>query len=158
MNRKLRTTAATVAAAVALGIAAPAAQAATHQAPARTAAVQTTSGLTTAEARALTAAIAQQTTTHTTGSMAADVTVDPAIAAKGGRLGTLINAIKKLGPGAWKATVKAAKAAYKKGKGAVSAFRKWVNGLSWWNPLKWLLKSTPDYVLWQLIDYIYHHF
>ncbi|MFF4604017.1 hypothetical protein ACFY12_14980 [Streptomyces sp. NPDC001339] len=68
--------------------------------------------------------------------------------AAGGKLGSLIALLKK-SPGLMKAAVNAAK------KGARS-FEGWVNSLSNWNPVKWAIKATPEYIMFQLIDYLAH--
>ncbi|MFF7234622.1 hypothetical protein [Streptomyces sioyaensis] len=64
----------------------------------------------------------------------------------GGTLGSLINLLKK-SPGLFKAAAKAA-------KGGTRSFERWTNSLSNWNPVKWAIKSAPDYIIYQLIDYL----
>ncbi|MBJ6636801.1 hypothetical protein H4K36_00400 [Streptomyces sp. DHE7-1] len=83
------------------------------------------------------------------------------ITAKGGKLSVLIAALKRLGPAAWRSVINAAKWAARHGRTVaekVKQFKKWVNGLAWYNPIKWVLKGTPDQLLWELISYIIHHF
>ena len=68
--------------------------------------------------------------------------------AAGGKFGSIINLLKK-SPGLMKAAVNAAK------RGARS-FEGWVNSLSNWNPVKWAIKATPEWAMYQLIDYLAH--
>jgi hypothetical protein len=47
--------------------------------------------------------------------------------------------------------LKGAKAAAKKG---IDGLKKWASGLSWWSPIRWAIKASPEWVLYELIDYI----
>ncbi|MFD3582815.1 hypothetical protein [Streptomyces sp. NPDC058683] len=38
--------------------------------------------------------------------------------------------------------------------GKLSAFTKWVNGLSNFNPVKWAIKASPEYIVIQLIEWL----
>ena len=55
--------------------------------------------------------------------------------------------IKKAGG----STLKGAKAAAKKG---ADGLKKWASGLSWWSPIRWAIRAAPQWVLYELIDYI----
>jgi len=66
------------------------------------------------------------------------------IAAKGGRLDLILKLLKKSKP-----LLQAAVRAAKRGR---SAFMKWTNSLSNFNPLKWAIKAAPPVIINELID------
>jgi hypothetical protein len=63
-----------------------------------------------------------------------------------GKLSAL-KALLKRSPALFKSAVKAAKKGY-------TAFMKWVNGLSNFNPVKWAIKASPEYIIVQLIEWL----
>ncbi|MGW2417379.1 hypothetical protein ACWCV5_35260 [Streptomyces tubercidicus] len=138
MRNKLRVAAATVTAAVALGVAAPMASAAeANRAPA-VSSVQTTAN----------SAAARSISIETLRSAAASTDAVATIDAKSG-----VQAKKGRGI-AWQI---AKRIAAKYGKGAIKkiakswkGYRKWVNGLSNWNPLKWAIKAAGGEVQYQI--------
>ncbi|MEW2129112.1 hypothetical protein [Streptomyces sp. NPDC005435] len=65
-----------------------------------------------------------------------------------GKLSALKTLLKK-SPALFKSAVKSAK------KGS-AAFSKWVNGLSNFNPVKWAIKGSPDYVITELVNWLAH--
>ncbi|MFI5803677.1 hypothetical protein [Streptomyces sp. NPDC051561] len=148
MNRqKIRIAAASALAAVAFGVAAPAAQAAE-------------SGRITASAASVQYADAAR--------LATLITANPA-AATNGEAGLNAAAVAELQDQQQvlraSAKVEAAKALLKKSgsllKGAVKAakkgadsYRKWVDSLSNFNPVKWTLKALPGAVQYELIDWL----
>ncbi|MCX4523633.1 hypothetical protein OG402_41745 [Streptomyces anulatus] len=127
-------------AAIALGVAAPAATAAT-EAPARTVSVAQTAN-------------AQQATRSLSLSMAGNTAAPALSGSTAGEVGTQgLSAIVKA---AWEAIKKAgltkkALAAAKKGQ---TGFTKWVDSLSNFNPAKWAIKALPGYAVQELISYI----
>lgn len=131
-------------AAVAFGIAAPAASAATS-APVRTvAAVQTVDVQQPAGSLSL----------STAGNTAAPAIGGPANGeAAQANAGKLIKA-------AWEAIKKAglAKKAWEAAKKGVNGFNSWVNSLSNWNPAKWAIKAIPGYAVQELITYILNNY
>ncbi|MEV7466137.1 hypothetical protein AB0O20_06430 [Streptomyces kronopolitis] len=156
MNRKgLRIAAATAMAGVAFGVAAPAANAAeAHRTAAAAPAVSAAelaamkaanpASATNGEAGITPQQLAEMTALAKAAGAQPDSGASSSLA--GGKLGSLINLLKK-SPGLLKAAVKAA-------KGGARAFEKWTNSLSNWNPVKWAIKSAPDYIIYQLIDYL----
>ncbi|MFJ3310123.1 hypothetical protein ACIPSA_45445 [Streptomyces sp. NPDC086549] len=163
MNRKIRMTAASVAAAVALGIAAPAASAVTREAPAqsRAASTQTFQLDNAAQARALTASLTSEGIAAKVAGNGSAVTVDGQIGTKAGWTWVL-KALKRV-PGAWKWSKTVLKKAWSLGKTkGIAYFKKKVNELSSWSPKKWVWKSILAVVgwgdqLWSLINWIAHH-
>ncbi|MEV8451254.1 hypothetical protein AB0467_01305 [Streptomyces sp. NPDC052095] len=65
-----------------------------------------------------------------------------------GKLGAL-KALLKKSPALFKAAVKAAKKGH-------TAFSAWVNSLSNFNPVKWAIKASPDYIVTELIAWLIH--
>ncbi|MGY3203054.1 hypothetical protein [Streptomyces sp. TE5632] len=136
MHKKTRAVAASVVAAVALGVAAPAASAvSTHR------------------------TVATVASSHGVAAPSAAVEVYPEVElssealarAEGervaqGKLSALKELLKKSKP-LFKEAVKAAK----KGK---AAFDRWVNSLSNLNPVKWAIKASPSYVITELIAWL----
>ncbi|MEV7863755.1 hypothetical protein AB0O86_34450 [Streptomyces hirsutus] len=136
MHKKTRMIAASVVAAVALGVAAPAASAVSAH---RT--------------------VATVASSHSAAASSATVEVYPevelsseaAARAEGelvaqGKLSALKTLLKKSKP-LFKAAVNAAK----KGK---AAFDRWVNSLSNLNPVKWAIKASPNYIITELIVWL----
>ncbi|MEU2600622.1 MULTISPECIES: hypothetical protein [Streptomyces] len=136
MHKKTRMIAASVVAAVALGVAAPAASAVSAH---RT--------------------VATVASSHSAAAPSATVEVYPevelsseaAARAEGelvaqGKLSALKTLLKKSKP-LFKAAVNAAK----KGK---AAFDRWVNSLSNLNPVKWAIKASPNYIITELIVWL----
>ena len=66
--------------------------------------------------------------------------------AAGGRIRPLIELLKK-SPQLLRAAAREARKGYE-------AFMKWVNSLSNFNPVKWAIKGSPSYVVWELIDWL----
>ncbi|MFJ3966101.1 hypothetical protein [Streptomyces sp. NPDC090036] len=131
-------------AAVAIGIAAPAASAATS-APVRTvAAVQS------ADVQQPTGSVSLPTAGNTTAPAAGGPSNGEAGQENAGRL------IKA----AWEAIKKAglAKKAYEAAKGGMGSFMAWFNGLSDWNPVKWAIRAVPSWAIQELITYILNHY
>ncbi|MFF9091284.1 hypothetical protein ACF1BE_33970 [Streptomyces sp. NPDC014991] len=163
MNRKLRMTAASLTAAVALGIAAPAAHAVTQEAPAqpRVAATQTFQLDNAAQARALTASLTSEGIAARTARNASTVTVHGQITTKVS-WNWVLKALKRV-PGAWSWSKTVLKKAWSLGKTkGIAYFKKKVNELSSWSPTKWVWKSILGVVgwgdqLWSLINWIAHH-
>ncbi|MFI0907070.1 hypothetical protein ACH4TE_26655 [Streptomyces sioyaensis] len=161
MNRKLRMTAASVVAAVALGVAAPAAQAATEHAPARAAATQTITVDSKAEARALSASLTRDGIAAKTIGQTSSVTVQGDLAPDS--VVSRAWAILKKVPGAVQWSGKVAKEAYKLGKKkGVAYLKKHISALSSWNPIKWGWKTILSFAgdvndLWAIIQFIVHH-
>ncbi|MGY0068679.1 hypothetical protein ACWZEH_18135 [Streptomyces sp. QTS137] len=136
MHKKTRVIAASVVAAVTLGVAAPAASAVSAH---RTA----------AGAASPHGAAASPTTVVVYHEV--ELSSEAAARAEGervaqGKLGALKKLLKKSQP-VFKAAVKAAK----KGK---AAFDRWVNSLSNFNPVKWAIKASPSYVVSELIAWL----
>ncbi|ROP44180.1 hypothetical protein [Streptomyces sp. PanSC9] len=162
MNRKLRMTAASVAAAVALGIAGPATEAMAQEAPspARVAATQTFQLDSASQARALTAALnSEGISAKLAGSSA--ITVDSQAMAKW-NFSWVWRALSKV-PGAVSWSAKVMKKAWSLGKTkGIAYFKKKLSELSSWSPTKWVWKSILGVVgwgdqLWALINWIAHH-
>ncbi|MCX5204702.1 hypothetical protein OG897_25010 [Streptomyces sp. NBC_00237] len=158
MNNKLRMTAAGIATAVALGVAAPAAQARSTQAPARAAAVQTVQvGSQSLTAHQLTTLAGLSTQAQTTGQVtAADVAALKQAGLRGGKLSAILAVIKKV-PGAFKWLSSAAKSSYKAAKGnlskAAKILRTKILQLSSWNPVRWILSKIDHNTLTRIIDF-----
>ncbi|MFD3676844.1 hypothetical protein [Streptomyces sp. NPDC058613] len=132
-------------AAVVIGIAAPAASAATS-APVRTvAAVQT--------------ADVQQPTGSLSLSTAGNTTAPATGGPSNGEAGAQVN-VGKLVKAAWEAIKKSglAKKAFEAAKKGQVGFTNWVNSLSNWNPAKWAIKALPGYAVQELISYILTHY
>ncbi|MFJ3520763.1 MULTISPECIES: hypothetical protein [unclassified Streptomyces] len=129
-------------AAVAIGIAAPAASAAT-EAPVRTVAV-----VQTADVQQPTGSLSLSTA----GNTAAVGGPSNGEASEAGA-GKLVKA-------AWEAIKKAglAKKAYEAAKGGMGSFMAWFNGLSDWNPVKWAIRAVPSWAIQELITYILNHY
>ncbi len=131
-------------AAVAFGIAAPAASAATA-APVRTVAVAQTADV-----------------QHSTGSLSLSTAGNTAAPAIGGPAnGEAAQAnVGKLVKAAWEAIKKSglAKKAWEAAKKGVTGFNDWVNSLSNWNPVKWAIKAVPGYAIPELISYILNNY
>ncbi|MET8742154.1 hypothetical protein [Streptomyces sp. NPDC004728] len=166
MNRKLRMMAASVAAAVTIGIAAPAANAATHQAPRPVAAAQTVQTIQTdsiAQARALVGTLKSEGINASTAGQSSTVTVQGDVSSKG--VSSLVLKAWKLlkkAPGAVKWSTKVAKKAYSMGKKkGVAYFKKKVAEMSSWSPIKWVWKTILGFsnasTLWEIIKYIINH-
>ncbi|MER5742165.1 hypothetical protein [Streptomyces sp. NPDC002225] len=166
MNRKLRITAASVVAAVTLGLAAPAANAATHRASEPVAAARTVQFVqadSTAQARTLVAALRSEGINAGTVGQGSTVMVQGDISTKGAS-SLVLKAWKLLKgvPGAVKWSVKVAKKAYSLGKTkGVAYLKKQVSGLSSWSPTKWVWKTIIGFsnasTLWEIIKYIINH-
>ncbi|MFF4455203.1 hypothetical protein [Streptomyces goshikiensis] len=127
-------------AAVAFGIAMPAANAATS-APARTVAVVQTADV--QQAAAGPSSDANATTAPgvggpSNGEAGASVSVKP-----------VWDAIRKSG---------LAKKAWQAARGGQTAFVAWVNSLSDFNPAKWAIKALPGYMVQELIAYILNNY
>ncbi|MFD3701401.1 hypothetical protein ACFWUZ_35795 [Streptomyces sp. NPDC058646] len=132
-------------AAVAFGIAAPAASAATA-APVRTVAV-----VQTADVQQSTGSLS---VVSTAGNTAAPATGGPANGeAAQANVGRLVKA-------AWEAIKKSglAKKAWEAAKKGQTGFTNWVNSLSNWNPAKWAIKAVPGYAMQELISYILNNY
>ncbi|MFF0106078.1 hypothetical protein [Streptomyces hirsutus] len=136
MHKKARAIAASVVAAVALGVAAPAASAvSTHR--------------TVATAASPYGAAASSATVEVYPEV--ELSSEASARAEGervaqGKLSALKELLKKSKP-LFKAAVKAAK----KGK---AAFDRWVNSLSNFNPVKWAIKASPNYIITELIAWL----
>lgn len=50
------------------------------------------------------------------------------------------------------------KSAFKAAKKGRKAFKKWVDSLFNWNPLKWAVKAAPAYVIDEVISYLISNF
>ncbi|MEW2029688.1 hypothetical protein AB0901_04055 [Streptomyces roseifaciens] len=156
MNSKsLRIAAATVMAAVALGVAGPAASAAeANRAPAAQSVVTQAPQLTADQARQLLASPELSAELGAEGRAAVQAVADgqasPGVAASAAsRAGkAIIDLIKKQGPAFFKKAVEAAK------KGT-SAFNKWVSDLPWWHPVRLAIAAggtdVIEWVIEQLI-------
>ncbi|MEW2132074.1 hypothetical protein [Streptomyces sp. NPDC005435] len=163
MNRKLRLTAASVVAAVALGFAAPAADAATQHRPAPVAATQTIQTGSNAQARSLVTLLRSEgITAHAVGQTSA-VAVEGGYGTQG-TAGVVLKAWKLLKkvPGAVKWSGKVARKAYSLGKTkGVAYLKKQVAELSSWSPTKWVWKTILGLgnasTIWDIIQYIIHH-
>ncbi|MET9513458.1 hypothetical protein ABZX62_34290 [Streptomyces flavidovirens] len=131
-------------AAVAFGIAAPAASATTST-PVRTVAVVQT-------------AEAQQINSGSVSLSAAGVTTAPDASGASGAeaMASRASLVKK----AWDAIKRAglAKKAWEAAKKGQTGFVAWVNSLSNWNPAKWAIKALPGYMVQELIAYILTHY
>ncbi|MFD7262674.1 hypothetical protein [Streptomyces sp. NPDC059874] len=131
-------------AAVAFGIAAPAASAATS-APVRTVSVVQTADV-------------QQSTGSLSLSTAGVTTVPSVGGPSNGEASEAgaSNAVKA----AWEAIKRAglAKKAWEAAKKGATGFMDWVNGLSNWNPVKWVIKALPGVAVQELITYILHNY
>ncbi|WP_330476751.1 hypothetical protein OG301_38780 [Streptomyces platensis] len=160
-------TVAGVVAALAIGVAAPAAQAATNQAPVRTAAVQTTgrTAVTPASIAVLSTLSAQaQATGKLTVADAHKLRDgDVSAAGKGGVARQLFKFLKSKGGAVYKWSKAKATNAWKMGKKkGVAYLKKQVRNMSNWSPTKWAWKivlatgSGADY-LWQLIKLLSGH-
>lgn len=147
MHNKMRTAVAALAVVFALGAAAPAASAADAN---RSRDVSSASAV-----RAVQVGVALPTGASSVGSSADAGSASPGaqsdVGAKriGGAAKKLVNKIVKSKYG--KAAIKAAK----KGR---KAFKKWVDSLSNWNPLKWAIKAAPAYVIDEVISYLISNF
>ncbi|PBC80223.1 hypothetical protein SAMN05428945_5318 [Streptomyces sp. 2224.1] len=158
-------TVAGVVAALAIGVAAPAAQAATNQAPARTAAVQTT-GRTVVTPSSIAVLSTLSTQAQTTGKLTtADVhklrAADVSTKGVGGLIAKAVKLLKKV-PGAYRWGVAKAKSAYKMGKNkGVAYLKKKVSEMSNWSPTKWAWKTVMalgnGQFVWQLIKFLSGH-
>ncbi|WP_406472572.1 hypothetical protein [Streptomyces platensis] len=156
-----------VVAALAIGVAAPAAQAATNQAPARTAAVQTT-GRTAVTPASIAVLSTLSTQAQTTGKLTtADAHKlrdgDVSAAGKGDGVRKLFKFLKKKGGAVYKWSKAKATKAWKMGKKkGVAYLKKQVSKLSSWSPIKWAWKivlatvSSADH-LWTLIKLLAGH-
>ncbi|MFD3516167.1 hypothetical protein [Streptomyces sp. NPDC058657] len=147
MNSKMRMTAAALTAALAIGVAAPAASAVENRTSQTVSSVATTAPVRDAGA---VGAIKLQAQTQT-GSAAAAGQDARSVQVKG--MSSLARQlVKKIVDSKYgKAAIKAAK----KGR---TAFKNWVNSLSNFNPLKWAIKAAPAYVLDEVITYLVSHF
>ncbi|MFK0050111.1 hypothetical protein ACIQU4_39610 [Streptomyces sp. NPDC090741] len=130
-------------AAVAFGIAAPAASAATS-APVRT------------------VAVVQPAAVQLTGPVPvsdAGVTTAPGVGGPSNGEASEAGA-GKLVKAAWEAIKKSglANKAWEAAKGGYGSFVGWVESLSNWNPAKWAIKALPGYAVQELIDYILQNF
>ncbi|MFF0503377.1 hypothetical protein ACFYUH_07225 [Streptomyces fimicarius] len=150
----LRMSAVTAMAAVAFGVAAPAASAVEHhRTEARmAAAVEAEPVLGAAEAGALLATsefraeLAPRAQADLRAVADGTATEAQQLSARASIASTLWKLIKKAGPG----TVKAAK----KAAGKYSTFRNWVNGLPWYNPIKLAWQAAgaeAQYQMWKFI-------
>ncbi|AYN41615.1 hypothetical protein D9753_25120 [Streptomyces dangxiongensis] len=162
MNNKLRMTAASLAAAVALGVAGPAAHAATESAPKPVAASQTVQLANTQQARILTQSLASEGISAQVAGNGSAVTYDASAVAKAPNWGWIIKALKRV-PGAWTWSKNLIKKAVSLGKTKGLAYiKKAINELSSWSPKKWVWKSIVAVTgwgtqLWDAITWIYHH-
>ncbi|KNB51517.1 hypothetical protein [Streptomyces caatingaensis] len=154
MNSKtLRMSAAAAMAAVAFGVAAPAAHATEARAVTAQSATAAQPELTASQARQLLAAPGFSAELGREGRAAIEAVaegetsprVKRSAASSAGR--ALLNAIKKQGPKFYNAAVKAA-------KGGTKSFNKWVGGLSWYHPVRILISASGadviDWVIRQL--------
>jgi hypothetical protein len=137
VRQKTRMIAASMVAAVALGIAAPAASAVEANRTAVTA---------TSLAAAVTSTPQAEVFPQVELSTESAARAEGERAARGGKLSALKELLKK-SPALFKAAVKAAK------KGA-AAFERWVNSLSNFNPVKWAIKATPGVIISELIAWL----
>ncbi|MFH8471554.1 hypothetical protein [Streptomyces sp. NPDC018000] len=150
MHNKMRMTAAALTAAFALGVVAPAASAASAADASRSRVAPSASAV-----RAVPVGVALSAGATSVGSSAdagsASLGVQTDAGAKGisGAAKKLVNKIVESKYG--KAAIKAAK----KGR---KAFKKWVDSLSNWNPLKWAIKAAPAYVIDEVISYLISNF
>ncbi|MFJ4869029.1 hypothetical protein [Streptomyces sp. NPDC088757] len=131
-------------AAIAFGMAAPAAQATTSTPVRAVAAVQTVGF--------------QQSTTSTSPSVPSGATASVDGPANG-------EAVAKAGAGklvkaAWDAIKRSgmAKKAWEAAKKGQTGFVGWVDSLSNFNPLKWTIKALPGYAVQELIAYILNNY
>lgn len=147
MNNKMRMTAAALTAALAIGVAAPAASAVENRSTQTVSSVATTAPVRDAGA---VGTIKLQAQTQT-GSAAVAGQDARSIQVKG-----MSSLAKKLVQKIIKS--KYGKAAIKAAKKGRAAFKRWVNSLSNWNPLKWAIKAAPAYVLDEIISYLISHF
>ncbi|MET8608782.1 hypothetical protein ACIQV1_29125 [Streptomyces rubiginosohelvolus] len=138
--------------AIALGVAAPAATAAT-EAPARTVSIAQTT-----DAQQATRSLSLSTAGSTAASGLSGSTGGAAINSANGEVraqgvGALIKA-------AWEAIKKAglAKKAFNAAKKGQTGFTKWVDSLSNFNPAKWAIKALPGYAVQELITYILNNY
>ncbi|MEU8888800.1 hypothetical protein [Streptomyces sp. NPDC048442] len=148
MNRqKIRIAAASALAAVAFGVAAPSAHAAeSGRTPAPAVSVQH------ADAARLATLIAQNPAAATNGEAGLNAAVIAQLqnqqeVQQGSPRAEAIKALLKKSGSLFKAAVKNAK------KGA-DAYRKWVDSLSNFNPVKWTLKALPGAVQYEIIDWL----
>ncbi|GGT11140.1 hypothetical protein P6B95_17475 [Streptomyces atratus] len=149
MHNKMRMTAAALTAVLALGVAAPAASAADTG---RSRVASTASALQTAPTGvALTAGVSNGSAATGVNGGAASLGTQTDVGTKGisGAAKKLVDKIVKSKYG--KSAIKAAK----KGR---KAFKKWVDSLSNFNPLKWVIKAAPAYVIDEVISYLISHF
>ncbi|MFD4760342.1 hypothetical protein ACFWOJ_16080 [Streptomyces sp. NPDC058439] len=149
MHNKMRMTAAALTAVLALGVAAPAASAADTS---RSRVASTASAVQTAPTGvALAVGVLNGSAATGVSSGAASLGTQTDVGAKGisGAAKKLVDKIVKSKYG--KSAIKAAK----KGR---NAFKKWVDSLSNLNPLKWVIKAAPAYVIDEVILYLISHF
>ncbi|MGW7414605.1 hypothetical protein [Streptomyces sp. NPDC054863] len=151
MNNKMRMTAAALTAALAIGVAAPAASAVENRSTQTVSSIATTAPVRDAGA---VGAIKLQAQTQSAAAAAAGAAVGQdarGVQAKG---------ISKLAKKLIQKIVnsKYGKAAIKAAKKGRAAFKRWVNSLSNWNPLKWAIKAAPAYVIDEIITYLVSHF
>ncbi|GAA3491956.1 hypothetical protein GCM10018987_60390 [Streptomyces cremeus] len=146
-RQKIRLAAATALTAVAFGVAAPAAHAAeTARTPVSAVSVQQ------ADAARLATLIAQNPAAAANGEAGLNAAAvaqlqDAQVVQYGSPKAEAVKALLKKSGSLFKAAVKAAK------KGA-DAYRKWVDSLSNFNPLKWTLKALPGAVQYEIIDWL----
>lgn len=139
-------------AAVALGVAAPAATAAT-EAPVRTVSVTQT-----ADAQSAARSLSLPTAGSTASLALSGATSGAAVGSASGEVGT--QGVSALVKAAWNAIKKAglAKKAFEAAKRGQTGFTKWVDSLSNFNPAKWAIKALPGYAVQELITYIINSF
>ncbi|MEU5902469.1 hypothetical protein [Streptomyces venezuelae] len=152
----LRVSAATAMAAVAFGIAEPAASAVEHH---RTenlvAAAEAGVEFGAAEARTLLnvpefrAELAPEAEAALHAVADGSATHEERIAARASAISTFWNLLKKAGPSVVKAAKKAA--------GKFATFRNWVNGLSWYNPIKLAWQAAGAETQYQIWKYVHDH-
>ncbi|MFI1397631.1 hypothetical protein [Streptomyces sp. NPDC020681] len=146
MGNKMRMTAAALTAALAIGVAAPAASAAETG---RTQAVSSVQLSTAGVARDAGTVNALTSTGQNGGSVSTGSQAEFGAKGIGSAARKLVDKIVKSKYG--KAAIQAAK----KGR---AAFKNWVDSLSNWNPLKWAIKAAPAYVLDEVITYLVNYF
>ncbi|MGR8010448.1 hypothetical protein [Streptomyces hypolithicus] len=143
MNSKMRITAAALTAAVALGVAAPAASAVEHRS-------QTVSSVQVAQTGAVrdVGALGTVKSASQSKSGAAAGNVAQGEIQVRGMSSLAKKLVKKIVDSRYgRQAIKAAK----RGR---AAFKRWVSSLSNFNPLKWAIKAAPAYVLDEVISYL----
>ncbi|GCD46698.1 hypothetical protein [Streptomyces paromomycinus] len=147
MNKRLRIAASTAAAAVALGIAAPAANAVEHH---RHTAAPTLTAAELAAHKAASPATATNGEAHLTAEQIAELAAAAQQVDGAQHASAKVEALKAL----FKKSGDLLKPAIAAAKRGTDAFNRWVNSLSNWNPAKWVIKASPGMVLDELIGWL----